>query len=443
MLDTGIDVPEAVNLVFFKIVRSKTKFWQMIGRGTRLCPNLFGPDQHKTQFAVFDFCGNLEFFSQNPDTINTAAAASLAKRLFAARLSLVAELDKRGGDATGETELRREFATHLQDDVSSMNLDNFVVRPKRQYVENWREAHRWEQLNEEGRHELLEHLADLPTERATEDEETKRFDLLVFSCELALLRAEARFEKLRDRIKAIAEALEAQATIPMVKAELDLIQELQTDAWWQDVTVPMLERIRKRIRGLVHLVERSKKKIVYTDFEDELGAPTTIVLPGVPIGMDFERFKAKAVYYLKSHENHVAIHKLRLNQPLTPTDLAELERILREVAAGEDALVARARQEGLAVFFRSLVGLDRLAAKDAFAKFLEGSTLTGAQHHFVNMVIDYLTQNGVMEPDRLYESPFTDANPSGVSGMFAPAQVTELITVLESFKTNAAERASV
>ncbi len=463
MLDTGIDVPEVVNLVFFKIVRSKTKFWQMIGRGTRLCPHLFGPDQHKTQFAVFDFCGNLEFFSQNPDTINKSATASIGKRLFAARLSLIAELDKKSSvlihdvppkpkgtredpaEWTGEDDaplneesIRNELVSYLRGDIDSMNLDNFVVRPKRQYVESWRVTERWERLADDERHELLQHVADLPTERATEDEEVKRFDLMVFSCELALLRSENRFEKLREKIKEIAEALEAQSTIPMIAAELDLIQELQTDAWWQDVTLPMLERMRKRLRLLVRLVERSKKKIVYTDFEDELGVPTEINLPGVSVGMDFERFRMKARHYLKSHEDHVAVHKLRLNQPLTQTDLSELERILQEVAGGEAALVARARQEGLALFVRSLVGLDRAAAKDAFARFLDGRTLTSAQLHFLNMIIDHLTQNGAMEPDRLYESPFTDASPSGVAGVFAPAEVTELIAVLETFKANAA-----
>jgi len=460
MLDTGIDVPEIVNLVFFKIVRSKTKFWQMIGRGTRLCPNLFGPDQHKTQFAVFDFCGNLEFFSQNPDAIDKSATASIGKRLFAARLSLIAELDKKTGDVIPgspnglreegeewkgqdgapltEEEIRKEFVSHLRGDIDSMNLDNFVVRPKRQYVEGWRVPAKWDRLTDEERHELVEHVADLPTEREAEDEEVKRFDLMVFNCELALLRNEKRFEKLRDKIKEIAEALEAQSTIPMVAAELDLIQELQTDAWWQDVTLPMLERTRKRLRLLVRLVERSKKKIVYTDFEDELGASTEIVLPGVPVGMDFERFKAKARYYLKSYEDHVAVHKLRLNQPLTPMDLTELERILHEVAGGNDAIVARVREAGLALFVRSLVGLDRTAAKQAFGKFLDRSTLSGAQHHFLNMVIDHLTQNGAMEPDRLYESPFTDANPSGVAGIFPAAEVTELIAVLETFKANAA-----
>ena len=132
------------------------------------------------------------------------------------------------------------------------------------------------------------------------------------------------------------------------------------------------------------------------------------------------------------------LHKLRLNQPLTPTDLSELERILRQVARGEDALVARAKETGLAFFVRSLVGLDRTAAKQAFAKFLNRSTLTGAQLHFVNMIVDHLTQNGAMEPERLYESPLTDANPSGVAGVFPPADVADLVQLIRAASASAA-----
>lgn len=88
MLDTGIDVPEVVNLVFFKMVRSKTKFWQMVGRGTRLRPNLFGPGRNKKFFYIFDYCQNLEFFSQDPETTSGSAGASLSEKLFANRVEV-------------------------------------------------------------------------------------------------------------------------------------------------------------------------------------------------------------------------------------------------------------------------------------------------------------------------------------------------------------------
>lgn len=152
MLDTGIDVPEVVNLVFFKLMRSKTKFWQMVGRGTRLCRDLFGPGQHKECFYLFDYCQNLEYFSQNPETTDGALGASLSKRLFTSRLELIGELDKRieAGHGAGvreqtqpphghpqtEAEVRGLIVHLLHREVAAMNLDNFVARPRRRIVES-------------------------------------------------------------------------------------------------------------------------------------------------------------------------------------------------------------------------------------------------------------------------------------------------------------------
>jgi type I restriction enzyme, R subunit len=437
MMDTGIDVPEIVNLVFFKVVRSKTKFWQMVGRGTRLRKDLFGPGKHKEFFYVFDFCQNLEFFSQNPETTDGALGASLGKRIFTARVSLIGELDH-GERTEADQHLRKDTALHLQEQVAAMNVDNFIVRPKRRYVERYAKPEAWEKLGAEQQHELTEHVASLPSERVDDDEEAKRFDLLMLRLQLALLQAQPQFTRLRQQVHDIAEALELQSSIPMIHAQLTLIQELQTDEYWQDITAPMLEIVRKRLRELVKLIEKGKRITVFTDFEDELGTASGIDLPGVNVGMDFERFTAKVRHFLKAHENHVAIHKLKRNQPLTKVDLDELERMLQEAATGADEHVSRVRELGLGLFVRSLVGLDRETAKQAFGAFLSGRNLHANQIEFVNLVIDYLTEHGAMEPERLYESPFTDFNPRGVEGIFEPAQVTALFEVLNDIRATAA-----
>lgn len=436
MLDTGIDVPEVVNLVFFKVVRSKTKFWQMIGRGTRLRADLFGPGQDKEFFAVFDFCQNLEFFSQNPDTIESAAGSSLAKRLFTARLAVIGEIDKRPTE-DGERALRSDIAGWLHDEVAAMNLDNFVIRPKRKFIETYREAGAWTELSAEAQHELIEHIAGLPSPHGEDEEEAKRFDLMMLRLQLALLRADPEFNSLKQRVQDIAAALEAQASIPMIREALDLLQNVQTAEYWQDVTLPMLETLRKRLRNLVKLIEKGKKKIVYTNFEDEIGEGTAIELPGITVGMDFERFKAKARHFLKAHEDHLSIHKLKRNQPLTATDLAELERMLIE-AGGEASHVSKAKELGLVLFVRSLVGMERAAATEAFASFMNGKQLTANQIEFVNLIIDHLTEHGALEKERLYESPFTDLNSRGVEGLFPPSDISELFGVLDRFVASAA-----
>lgn len=360
MLDTGIDVPEVVNLVFFKLVRSKTKFWQMIGRGTRLRPHLFGPGQPKEFFSIFDYCQNLEFFSQNPETADGALGESLGKRLFTSRLELIRAIDWRLGASAGHTDrvqepvapydaamteehLRHELAECLRAQVAAMNLHNFIVRPRRRLVEKYAQPEVWAALQEEDFDALARDVAGLPSELVDEDEDAKRFDLLMLRLQLALLQVDLDFERWRDQVRAMAGLLEEKSSIPMVREQMPLIQEIQSDAWWDDVTMPMLESARKRLRALVKLIEKARRQPVYTDFEDELGHESTVALPGFGAGADFQRFRAKVRQFLRAHENHLAIHKLRWNMPLTPADLGELERMLVEAGVGTSADLIHAK----------------------------------------------------------------------------------------------------
>jgi type I restriction enzyme R subunit len=458
MLDTGIDVPEIVNLVFFKVVRSKTKFWQMMGRGTRLCPELFGPEDHKTCFRVFDYCGNLEFFRQQLPAVEGGGSDSLGKRLFVRRLELLGELDRRladdaGGAGSGiadapgapfgeprsDREVRGAVAARLHDEVAAMNLDNFVVRPKRRLIETYAASKAWSILSDNARHELATEVAGLPSELATEAEESKRFDLLMLNLELARLRGEPAFVRLRDQVRAIAGVLEEKAAIPLVREQLPLIAEVQEEEWWQDVTLPMLEQVRRRLRMLVPLIDKRVRRPIYTDFEDQLGPETDVPLPIFTVSGDFEKFRAKARLFLRAHEDHVAIRKLRMNKALTASDLAELERMLADSGIGDAADIDHAKEasEGLGLFVRSLVGLDREAAKTALADFMSAKTLAANQIEFLNLIVDQLTEHGVMSAAALYESPFTDVAPQGPDDIFTADEVTRLVAVLDRVRATA------
>jgi type I restriction enzyme R subunit len=455
MLDTGIDVPEVLNLVFFKPVRSKTKFWQMMGRGTRLCPDLFGPDQDKEYFRVFDFCQNLEFFGANPETKDASAPRSLSERLFAARLDLIRSLDEKKGKSKGfgetpkpyaaedgppsEDDVRADAIKVLQETVTGLNLDNFIVRQHRRAVEKFRKDEAWTSLDDASREELVDEIAPLPSAHGLGTEEAKRFDLLMFSLELALLRGSKRFNALRKELLEIASALESQTAIPAIAHRAALIEEIQTDQWWEGVTVPLLELVRLRLRDLIQHIEKGKRKIVYSNFADEIGEGEERVLPQIGEA-DFARFKMKARHFLKAHEDHIVLHKLRQGRPLTPTDLAELEKMLLDAGIGQAGDIVRAREtsQGFGRFVRSLVGLDRTAVREAFGEFLSAGTATATQIEFVNMVIEHLTDQGFMDPGLLYEPPFTDIAPTGPDQVFDEERVARLFAKIKALNESAA-----
>ena len=446
MLDTGIDVPEVVNLVFFKIVRSKTKFWQMLGRGTRLCKDLYGPGQHKQDFFVFDFCQNLEYFSQNLEGADGAMSEPLSQKLFKARLELVGVLDARleaGGALEGaaqsfaltETAIRGDTAGLLQRTVAGMSLDNFVVRPQRRHVEAWAQPGAWKRPSTEQLVEIAAHLSNLPSSVRDDDEDAKRFDLLMLNVQLCSLRAEPGLARLQVRVQQLANALLELHSVPAVKTELLLIDAVAGDEWWQDVTLPMLEQARRRLRGLIKLIEKSSRKVIYTDFEDALGDAAEIELPLVASAVDFERFRSKARVFLRAHQDRLALHKLRRNQPLTAGDLQELEALLHEAGGTEDALArARTLHTSLPAFVRSLVGLDRAAAAEAFAHLVASGTASASQLQFIDEIVQHLTEHGAMPAERLYASPFTDIHTQGPNGVFDAANVEQLFVALQGLE---------
>ncbi|NLG45847.1 DEAD/DEAH box helicase family protein [Gordonia sp. (in: high G+C Gram-positive bacteria)] len=442
MLDTGIDVPEVVNLVFFKMVRAKSKFWQMIGRGTRLCPNLYGPGHDKKDFFVFDFCGNLEFFSQDLPGSEGQTQKSLSHRIFEARVALIRGLAV--AEDPAERTLRDDTAVTLREIVAGMNLDNFVVRPHRRAVERFAEPDAWESLSAEDA-EQLDAIAGLPSTVGDADEQAKRFDILILRRQLAQLDGDtSTAERIRETVQAIAAQLKGMDAIPSVKQQMELLESVAGDEWWIDVTLPMLELARLRIRGLVNLIRREPANPIYSTFTDTMIDGVVVDLPGVTPGTNLERFRSKAEAYLKANVDHVALQRLRRNKQLTADDLTSLEAMLIDSGVGDqgDLTWASSQPGGLGIFIRGLVGLDRGAASDAFAEFLDGSRFSVEQIRFVDLIIDELTKNGVMEPGRLFESPYIDNASDGVAGVFDDNGVDGILAVLQSVRESALVAAS-
>jgi type I restriction enzyme R subunit len=439
MLDTGIDVPECVNLVFFKLVRSKTKFWQMIGRGTRLCPDLFGPGDDKAEFKVFDFCQNLEFFSQQLVPAEGSGGTPLSEQIFKARLELIQTFDSI--QAHGDE--RSEVAGVLREAIASMNENNFLVRPHLQLVERFRDGQAWETLSVGDLAALADRVAKLPAQLDPEHEDAKRFDMLMLNAQLGVLRSEP-FERQRRKVVAIAAALEDQQTIPVIAAQLELIQDIQADEWWVDVSYPMLEEVRKKLRLLVPLIERSKKGVIYSDFSDEIGPGSEIELPGTggAVGSsEFLQFRKKAEHFLKQHLGEAAVAKVRSGDPLTAADIADLQRILVAAGIGNDDTFAEASAKAgsFGLFIRSLVGLDRGAAKAAFAEFLDDKRYSKNQIEFVNLIINELTDRGTVDARRVYETPYDGVAPEGPEAIFVEADLDRIFATMNRLRAVAAE----
>ncbi|NBU70834.1 MAG: hypothetical protein EBS53_05190 [Bacteroidetes bacterium] len=448
MLDTGIDIPEIVNLLFFKPVRSRTKFWQMVGRGTRLCPDLFGPGNDKQCFWIFDFCQNLEYFLGNAGAEGATPPATLATRLFRARLALVEAIDQGRqqegeGLAPGLWQHRRTLAEVLRCHLAACPADNVLVRPHLEQVHYFAAEQAWRELSADDHALLATTLAPLPSSHAEQSGDTdataRRFDLLLYTLQLARLRGEPRFVRLQGQLRELAGLLEARHAIPMVAAELELIQDLLRDEWWQDVTVPMLEEVRRRLRALVGLIETNAQQPLYSDFSDELVEIKELDGSKLLTNDAFKQFRLRAQEFLKAHGDHLTMQRLRRNQPLTATDLQELEQFLISHGIGDAQVIARAAEEcnGFGLFIRSLVGLDRNAAKEIFADYLAEGTHTVIQIRFINAIIDELTSKGAMDPSRLYDPPFSDLAPTGPEDLFSTNEAGSIFKLLDLIRERA------
>ncbi|NVK72205.1 MAG: DEAD/DEAH box helicase family protein [Oceanospirillaceae bacterium] len=436
MLDTGIDVPEVVNLMFFKVIKSKVKFLQMLGRGTRLCEDLFGPDDHKQFFKVFDCCKNFEYFEMNPDGAPDNGTKSLSQAIFEKRLTLSQQLVD--NDRTGDygAEYRRYLIENLHNRVSGMNLENFMVRPKRKVVEKYQKLDTWWRLDNVDIAELEKEIAVLPTEAEPitpdekEEELALRFDHMLLTMQLGLIGKTGISDYYRDKLTQIASKLESKSSVPAVSDQLEWIQYVQSAQFWTDITLEELEQTRRKLRLLLRFIDKESKGVVYTDFKDTLlGVNENEGVYTFNMDDSLELYRKRVESYIREHQDDLTIQRIKRNLPITKLDLEELDNKLFDVSGIGDMdsyLKTIHPDKSLGVFIRELVGLDRGAAKEAFAEYLDEAKYNSQQLRFVNTIIDYLTQNGVMSPAMLAKPPFSDIHFKGVFGLFDDAMAMDL-----------------
>jgi type I restriction enzyme, R subunit len=433
MLDTGVDVPEVVNLMFFKPIYSRVKFNQMIGRGTRLCIDLFGVGSNKQEFLIFDLCANFAYFQQQIQEKDPKPADSLGEKLFKARLELFQSI----ANNSNLNPLHQTIGDRLHQQIASMESQNFMVRRHRAEVEAFSVRERWDKLVSQDLKIIAEKLSQLPHGLPSENPLIKRFDLICVHIQLAILQESSTLETLRDKVRDLLGNLETKRTIPMVKAQLPLIEAAQKEQWWFEVTPMEIESLRVNIRELMKFVDRQAEGITYTNFKDTLGRVAEQAVPYITTGFSVHQYRKKVEAYIRANQNHIAIAKLRRNLPLTETDLTALEEMLFTTEGLESREkfynVYANTAQNLKSFIRTLVGLDRAAAKAAFSQYLETQQFNANQIRFVEQVIDLLTQQGVMNPCLLYESPFTDFHRDGLDGVFGDRDADSIVAIVRSF----------
>lgn len=402
MLDTGVDIPEVVNLVFFKKVRSKSKFWQMIGRGTRLCPDLLGIGQDKTHFLIFDYCGNFEFFRENPKGMEGQVGKSLTEKLFNVKIDIIRELQGMDYQTEEFINHRNELINEVTRDILALDNENFRVRQHLQYVEKYKNKDNWRVLSVVDTNEIKEHISPIIVP-IQDDEFAKRFDLLMYTIELAKLQTKNATKPIRSVIKT-AEALSKLGTIPQVMEQKPVIDKVLTEEFWDSADIFELDAVREALRDLIKFIEKETQKIYYTNFQDEV---LEVKENGPMFHVnDLQSYRKKVHHYLTQHKDQMAIYKLNYNKPLTVQDVKMLEDILwKELGTRED-YEKDFGDTPITKLVRQIVGLDPQAANAAFSEFLSEERLNLHQVRFVKLIVDYVIKNGTLDKKVLQQEPF-------------------------------------
>lgn len=402
MLDTGIDIPEILNLVFFKKVMSKAKFWQMIGRGTRLCPGLLdGEDKEK--FYIFDFCGNFEFFRMNKGKA-TANMLALQGAIFKLKAQIAFKLQDLAYQTKDLIAFRKTLVEDMVRKVRELNRDNFAVRQHLKYVEFYSNPDNYVSLTYENTLTMGEELAPLIIPDKDEPKAV-RFDALMYGIELAYLAGKP-YSKARSDLTKKINAVASVANIPEIMAQADFLNKLIHTDYIANAGINEFECIRKNLRDLIKYIPKGGPKYTTNFIDNIIGKE---IKPAEIENDDLKNYKMKAEYYVRQNQDQIAIKKLRTNLPLTKADIASLEKVLWSELGTKADYEAEYGQKPLGEFVRELVGLDMNAAKEAFADYLNDVNLDSRQIYFVNQIVEYIVHNGMMKDfSVLQEAPFTD-----------------------------------
>lgn len=447
MMDTGIDAPSCVNLVFYKQVRSYTKFWQMIGRGTRLRPNLFGSGQDKSHFLIFDLCGNFQFFNENPEGIETSSQKSLTEVLFGLRLQLAQYLKSDQFIVDQDLQdFRKELLDGVFYDVASLNKERFDVKMNLQILNEFGGDKRelWNHLSKQDIRRIEEELGPLVKPEKGDTDLARYYDRLLYSligkC-LEMPNREEFFDQFSNPIAKVANTslkLLKKTTIPEVKAKEELIKLPLEENFWKENGIAHLEKLRKGLRQLVKYIDPVDERYVTTDFEDTILKNKIITSSfGEEYGdyaSPFQNNAHRLEKIIREYANHMTIIRIRKGEKITQEELLALENILFKGGVNKEELEKEiGTQFNMVQFIISLMGLDSDKVDAAFARFVNDYQLNAVQIQFLDTIKKFLTTNGMIDPAKLYDSPFKSYHSLGIDGVFNTEQADNIFRIVEEF----------
>mgnify|MGYP000552780144 FL=1 len=443
MMDTGIDVPECVNLVFFKKVRSKAKFWQMIGRGTRLCKGLSCVDQidgvytNKRRFLIFDYCGNFEYFREHKEGYEARETKTLSENIFGKQIKISMALQESTFAGENYQLWRNELVETCHKQVTALNPELISVKLRMQYVEKYKKQDAFLSISEGDKGELLTQIAPLVQSEET-DEFAKRFDNFMYGLILAHIEQMPAFKYAKKQLCDTASLLERKANIPQIKEKLPLLQEIHTDVFWDANDILLFEKVRKELRGLIRFLDEDDggQKRIITKLTD----PIIDSQEGVQLdtAYDFEDYRAKVNRYVNEHGNTLAIYKLTHNIPLAAGDYQELERVLTSELGSKEDYKREFGDTPFGLLIRKIAKLDHEAAMQAFSAFINDQSLNQKQISFVKKIINHIELNGYMENvSELTKPPFD--KPVSFIKLFDAKTRTALIATINQIRENAVQ----
>ena len=441
MMDTGIDVPQCVNLVFFKKVRSKAKFWQMIGRGTRLCKGLTCTDQidgeytDKKRFLIFDYCGNFEYFRAHKEGYESKEAKSLTENIFGKQVKLAVMLQESAYADDAYQAWRTELVGVCYAQVTELNTDLIAVKLRMQSVEKFKKPGAFNFISEGDKGELLQQIAPIVRLDDT-DEYAKRFDNFMYGLMIAAMEQMPSFKYAQKQLRDIGTLLERKISIPQVKAKLPVIKEVNTDAFWEANDILLFEKVRKELRSLMQfLVEVGPvKNPIITRLSDPIiGEQEGIQLDAA---YDFEDYRAKVNRYVNEHGNTLAIYKLTHNIPLSHGDYQELERVLTSELGSKEDYEREFGDTPFGLLIRKIAKLDHDAAMEAFSQFINDQSLNQKQIAFLHKIINHIEQNGYMESVTMLTKPPFD-KPLSFTRLFDKKMQIAIMAAINKVKDNA------